>query len=185
MKITTIALHAQVNFSISNCQTAGLTRSLTRPNLCVVFDADASLVNVDTLTPIDINNFHYIEAKVINPTSSEYKTLWIFDVEETNKINKELGFDDIIPSSSSPFTGDKEQLNVALNTNFFKINHKYVFGMKIYAENEGVEVPVYVWWTLTMNAPPFNGKLTVMPYLGLYPKTFSYSDKSSRSSFNF
>ena len=156
---------------ISNCQTAGLTRSLTRPNLCVVFDADASLVNVDTLTPIDINNFHYIEAKVINPTSSEYKTLWIFDVEETNKINKELGFDDIIPSSSSPFTGDKEQLNVALNTNFFKINHKYVFGMKIYAENEGVEVPVYVWWTLTMNAPPFNGKLTVMPYLGLYNTT--------------
>ena len=43
--------------------------------------------------------------------------------------------------------------------------------MKIYTINEDVEVPIYVWWTLTMNAPPFGGKLTVMPYLGLYNTT--------------
>ena len=43
--------------------------------------------------------------------------------------------------------------------------------MKIYVINEGVEVPIYVWWTLTMNAPPFGGQLIVMPYLGLYNTT--------------
>ena len=159
------------NTCISNCQTAGLTRSLTRPNLCVIFDADASLVNVDTLTPIDVNNFNYIEAKIINPTSPEYKTLWLFDAEKTNAINQELGFNDPININSNPFTGDLTQVKVTLNTKFFKIKHQYVFGMKIYVINEGVEVPIYVWWTLTMNAPPFGGQLIVMPYLGLYNTT--------------
>ena len=161
----------QENTCIPNCEEAGLTKSLNRPNECVIFDADASLVNVDSLTPIDVNNFNYIEAKVINPTSSDYKTLWLFDVEKTNQINRELGFTDDLNSNASPFTGDRTQLRVELNTNFFKIKHNYVFGMKIYTINEGVEVPIYVWWTLTMNAPPFGGKLTVMPYLGLYNTT--------------
>ena len=156
---------------ISNCQTAGLTRSLSRPNWCTVFDADASLVNVDTLTPIDVNEFNYIEAKVINPSSTEYKTLWLFDVEKTNTINQQLGFDDVIPSNSNPFTGDLTKLRVTLNSNFFKVKHQYVFGLKIYVVNEGIEVPIYVWWTLTMNAPPFGGQLIVMPYLGLYNTT--------------
>ena len=161
----------QENTCIPNCQKAGLTRSLTKPNTCVIFEADASLVNVDTLTPIDVNNFNYIEAKIINPSSTEYKTLWLFDVEKTNIINQELGFDDNIKLTDSPFTGDVTQLKVDLNTKFFKIKHQYVFGMKIYVINEGVEVPIYVWWTLTMNGPPFGGQLVVMPYLGLYNTT--------------
>ena len=156
---------------IPNCEVDGLTKSLNRPNYCVVFDADASLVNVDSLTPIDVNNFNYVEAKVINPSSPNYKTLWLFDVEKTNQINRELGFTDDLPSNASPFTSDLSQVKVNLNTNFFKIKHQYVFGMKIYTINEDVEVPIYVWWTLTMNAPPFGGKLTVMPYLGLYNTT--------------
>ena len=159
------------NTCIPNCQAAGLTRSLTRPNICVVFDADASLVNVNTLTPIDVNTFDYIEAIVIQPTSTEYQTLWLFDANKTNEINRELGFDDEIPLTSSPFVGDKTRLRAELDHTFFKTKHKYVFGLKIYVENEGLEVPVYVWWTLTMNAPPFGGQVTVMPYLGLYNTT--------------
>ena len=159
------------NTCIPNCQTAGLTRSLTKPNLCVIFDADASLLNVDSLTPIDVNTFDFIEAIVINPTSSEYKTLWLFDANKTNVINRELNFTDDIPLTSEPFTGDKTKLKTELAHNFFKVQHKYVFGLKIYVENEGIEVPVFVWWTLTMNAPPFGGKVTVMPYLGLYNTT--------------
>ena len=159
------------NTCIPNCQTAGLTRSLTKPNICVIFDADASLVNVDSLTPIDVNTFDYIEAIVIQPTSPEYKTLWLFDANQTNIINTELGFTDTIPLTDEPFTGDKTQLKTDLDHNFFKVQHKYVFGLKIYVENEGIEVPVFVWWTLTMNAPPFGGKVTVMPYLGLYNTT--------------
>ena len=156
---------------IPNCQAAGLTRSLTKPNLCVVFDADASLVNVNTLTPIDIHTFDYIEAIVIQPTSPEYKTLWLFDAEQTNIVNRELGFDDDIALTATPFTGKLNELRAELDHEFFKAKHKYVFGLKIYVEKEGLEVPIYVWWTLTMNSPPYGGKVTVMPYLGLYNTT--------------
>ena len=156
---------------IPNCEADHLTASLTKKNLCVDFDADASLVNVNTLTPIDVNNFDYIEAIVIQPTSSNYKTLWLFDANQTNSINSGLGFEDEIPLDSHPFTGDRTKLRVDLDHNFFKTKHKYVFGLKIYVENEGKEVPIFVWWTLTMNAPPYGGQLTVMPYLGLYNTT--------------
>ena len=159
------------NTCIPNCQTAGLTRSLTKPNICVIFDAGAELVNVSPLIPIDVNTFENIEAKIIQPTSSEYETLWLFDVNETNKINRELGFNDDIPLNSEPFIGDKTKLNTPLNASFFHTEHKYVFGIKIFAENKGIEVPVFVWWTLTMNSPPYGGKVTVMPYLGLYNTT--------------
>ena len=156
---------------IPNCQAAGLTRSLTKPNLCVVFDADASLVNVNTLTPIDIHTFDYIEALVIQPTSTEYKTLWLFDANQTNIVNRELGLTDDIPLTATPFTGRRDQLRAELDHEFFRSKHKYVFGLKIYVEKEGLEVPIYVWWTLTMNSPPYGGKVTVMPYLGLYNTT--------------
>ena len=35
------------NTCIPNCQAVGLTKSLTKPNICVIFDANAILVNVD------------------------------------------------------------------------------------------------------------------------------------------
>ena len=159
------------NTCIPNCQTADLTRSLTKPNICVIFDADAILVNVEELIPVDINTFDYIEAKVIHPTSPEYETLWLFDANKTNYINRELGFNDDISLNSEPFNGDKSSINTTLNHTFFKNEHLYVFGLKIFVENKGLEVAVYVWWTLTMNSPPYGGKLTVMPYLGLYNTT--------------
>ena len=167
----TLYFNFKENTCIPNCQAADLTRSLTKPNICVVFDAGAILVNVAEDIPIDINTFYYIESEVIQPTSSEYETYWLFDVEKTNQINNELGFDDDIPLDSHPFNGDRTKLNTTLNHTFFKTEHKYVFGLRIYAENKGLEVSVYVWWTLTMNSPPYGGKLTVMPYLGLYNTT--------------
>ena len=160
------------NTCIPNCQTAGLTRSLTKKNICVVFDAGAELVNVEEDTPVDVNNFDYIEAKVVLPTSPEYQTYWYFDTEKTNLINEELGFtDDIKNPDEHPFTGDRTKLNVTLDKTFFKTEHKYVFELKIYAENKGLEVPVYVYWTLTMNSPPYGGRVTTMPSVGLFNTT--------------
>jgi len=167
----TLYFNFKENTCIPNCQTAELTRSLTKPNICVIFDADAILKNVNVSIPIDVNTFDNIEAEIILPTSPEYETLWLFDAELTNKINRELGFTDDIPLDSEPFIGDKTKLDTPLNHSFFKTQHKYAFGMKIYAENKGLEVAVYVWWNLTMNSPPFGGKVTVMPYLGLYNTT--------------
>ena len=160
------------NTCIPNCQTAGLTRSLTKPNICVIFDAGAELVNVNEEIPVNVNEFDFIEAKVVQPTSSEYETYWLFEVEKTNEINKNLGlFDDIKEIDEHPFTGDRTKLNVTLDRTFFKTEHKYVFGLKIYAENKGLEVPVYVYWTLTMNSPPYGGRVTTMPSVGLFNTT--------------
>ena len=160
------------NTCIPNCQTAELTRSLTKPNICVVFDAGAELVNVQEDIPVDVNNFDFIEAKVIQPTSPEYQTYWFFDVEKTNSINEGLGLiDDIKNEDEHPFTGDRTKLNVTLDKTFFKTEHKYVFTLKIYAENKGLEVPVYVSWILTMNSPPYGGRVTTMPSVGLFNTT--------------
>ena len=160
------------NTCIPNCQTAGLTRSLIRKNYCIAFEALAELINVSEEIPINVNTFDYIEAKVLQPSSPEYETYWLFDVEKTNEINKELGlFDDIKREDEHPFTGDRTKLNVTVNKNFFKTEHKYVFGLKIYAENKGLEVPIYVYWTLTMNSPPYGGRVTTMPSVGLYNTT--------------
>ena len=159
------------NTCIPNCQAAELTRSLTKPNICVYFDCEAVLVNVGEEIPINIHTFDYIEAEIIQPTSSEYGTLWLFDVEKTNSINRELGFEDDLDINASPFIGDKSKIITPLDHNFFITEHKYVFGLKVFAENKGLEVALYFWWTLTMNAPPYGGKLTVMPYLGLFNTT--------------
>ena len=167
----TLYFNFKENTCIPNCQVAGLTRSLTKPNICVYFDCEAALVNVDEITPINIHTFDYIEAEIIQPTSSEYETYWLFDVEKTNEINRELGFDDDIPAGQHPFIGDRTKINTPLNHSFFITEHKYVFGLKVYAENKGYQVDLFFWWTLTMNAPPFGGKVTVMPYLGLFNTT--------------
>ena len=160
------------NTCIPNCQAAGLTRSLTKKNICVVFDASAELVNVHEDIPVDVNTFDFIEAKVVLPTSPEYETYWYFDSEKTNSINKELGFtDDIKSADDHPFTGDRTKLNVTLDKTFFKTEHRYVFELKIYAENQGLEVPVYIYWTLIMNSPPYGGRVTTMPSVGLFNTT--------------
>ena len=167
----TLYFNFKENTCIPNCQVAGLTRSLTKPNICVYFDCEAALVNVDEITPININTFDNIEAEIIQPTSSEYETYWLFDVEKTNEINRELGFNDDIPAGGHPFIGDRTKINTPLNHSFFITEHKYVFGLQVYAENKGYQVDLFFWWTLTMNAPPFGGKVTVMPYLGLFNTT--------------
>ena len=152
---------------IENCESVGLTKSLTRINICVEFDARASLVNVNEIEPIDVNTFNNIQAIVIDATSPDYFTLWKFYPDKTNEINNELGFTDLLSNSDTPFTGDLSLLDTPLDTNFFKIGHKYAFGLDVIKENNGYNITINVQWTLTMNSPPQNGKLTVVPEIGL------------------
>ena len=159
------------NTCIENCESVGLTKSLTRPNTCVIFDAEASLENVDTVTPIDVNTFNHIVATVIGATASGYTTLWKFNVEETNNINLELGYNDLLTESDTPFIGDLTLLDTPLNPSFFKIGHKYVFELEIIKENNGEKVSVSVSWTLTMNQSPQNGYIKVVPNIGLAQET--------------
>ena len=159
------------NTCIENCELVSLTKSNTRPNLCVIFDAEASLVNVDTVTPIDVNTFTHIQATVIGATATGYTTYWRFNVSETNRINNELGFTDDLSDDASPFTGDLTLLDTPLDHTFFKVGHKYVFELDIIKENDGSYVTVTVSWVLTMNQPPSDGYIKVIPTIGLLETT--------------
>ena len=159
------------NTCIENCETVGLTKSNTRPNICVVFDAEASLVNVDTVTPIDVNTFDHIQATVIGATATGYTTYWRFNVSETNRINNELGYTDDLLDDASPFTGDLTLLDTPLDHTFFKVGHQYVFELDIIKENDGSFVTVTVSWVLTMNQAPTNGYIKVIPTIGLLQST--------------
>ena len=159
------------NTCIENCESVGLTKSNTRPNICVVFDAEASLVNVDTVTPIDVNTFTHIQATVVGATATGYTTYWRFNVSETNKINTDLGYEDVLDDDATPFTGDLTLLDTPLDHTFFKIGHKYVFHLDIIKENDGSNVTVTVTWVLTMNQSPQNGYIKVIPTIGLLETT--------------
>ena len=173
------------NTCIENCESVGLTKSNTRPNICVVFDAEASLVNVDTVTPIDVNTFNYIQATVLGATETGYTTYWRFNVSETNRINTELGYDDILNGDATPFTGDLTELSTTLDNTFFKIGHKYVFELDIIKENNGNIVSVTISWILTMNQAPLYGYIKVIPKIGLLQSTtfvmtcYNYSDENT------
>ncbi len=173
------------NTCIENCESVGLTKSNTRPNICVVFDAQASLVNVDTVTPIDVNTFTYIQATIIGATETGYSTYWKFNVPETNRINIELGYDDILNENDTPFTGDLTELSTTLDKNFFKVGHKYVFELDIIKENDGNRVTVTISWILTMNQSPLYGYIKVIPTIGLLQTTtfvmtcYNYSDENT------
>ena len=175
------------NTCIENCETVGLTKSNTRPNICVVFDAEASLVNVDTVTPIDVNTFDHIQATVIGATATGYTTYWRFNVSETNRINNELGYTDDLPDDASPFTGDLTLLDTTLDHTFFQVGHKYVFELDIIKENDGSYVTVTVSWVLTMNQAPTNGYVKVIPTIGLLETTvfvitcYDFMDENTNS----
>ena len=74
-------LNKNASTCIPNCESEGYTASLTRPNLCVTFDADASLIEPnDPLQPIDPNVFNKISATVFGATATGYTTKWILNI---------------------------------------------------------------------------------------------------------
>jgi hypothetical protein len=100
------------------CQDYGLTPSPVRPNLCVVFDADAELVNVQEGVPIDVFTFDHLVAEVTKYTSKNYVTKWVFDPEKTRKENNDTKME--FPSET-PFNGDITNLDTSVDKNFFEL----------------------------------------------------------------
>ena len=153
------------------CQNYGLTQSPKTPNLCVIFDADAELVNVKEGVPIDVYNFDYLIAEVTLYTSKNYVTEWSFDPsrtrQENNDTNMEFPF-------LTPFNGDITKLNTTVNKEFFELGKKYAVNLKIISENEREPektVIIVVPFVLTMNSYPVNGTFQVFPEVGLYNTT--------------
>ena len=153
------------------CQDYGLTPSPVRPNLCVVFDADAELVNVQEGVPIDVFTFDHLVAEVTKYTSKNYVTKWVFDPEKTRKENNDTKME--FPSET-PFNGDITNLDTSVDKNFFELGKKYAVNLEIISENEREPektVVVVVPFVLTMNSYPINGTLEVVPEIGLYNTT--------------
>ena len=153
------------------CQDYGLTQSPVRPNLCVVFDADAELVNVKEGVPIDVFTFEHLVANVTKYTSKNYVTEWFFDAERTRKENN---ITNMVFPSPSPFNGDVTNLDTSVDKNFFELGKKYAVNLKIISENEREPektVVIIVPFLLTMNSYPVNGTLDIVPEIGFYNTT--------------
>ena len=167
----TLNLVPDLHICILHCQDYGLTKSPVRNNLCVIFDADAELVNVKEEIPINIYDFDYLQANVTKYTSKNYVTKWVFDAEATKVANNVT---DMTFPSTTPFNGDITNLKTSIDNTFFELGKKYVVNLEITSENErdpSKTVTVVVPFTLTMNSYPVNGTLYVMPEIGLYNTT--------------
>ena len=153
------------------CQNYGLTQSPVRPNLCVIFDADAELVNVQEGVPIDVYTFDHLVAEVTKYTSKDYVTKWVFDPQKTRKENNNSTM--VFPSES-PFNGDITQLDTSIDKTFFELGLKYAVNLEIISENEREPektVVIVVPFVLTMNSYPINGTLDIVPEIGFYNTT--------------
>ena len=153
------------------CQDYDLTPSPKTPNLCVIFDADAELVNVKEGIPIDVFTFDYLIGNVTLYTSKNYVTEWHFDATKTRKENNDI---EMVFPSETPFNGDITNLNTSIDKNFFELGKKYAIYLKIISENEREPektVVIDVPFVLTMNSYPVNGTLIVVPEIGLYNTT--------------
>lgn len=152
---------------VDNCESWGLTKSISEKNLCVEFDATAVLVNVNTITPINTYNFTHLQANVTQATSPTYDTLWEFDFENTKLVNQNKTTPQLTLNATGPFTSDLKSLKVNLDPTFFQLGFKYVFILKIIRNNQNSRVEVARNWTLIMNDSPQKGYVSVTPIIGL------------------
>ena len=153
------------------CQDYDLTQSPKTPNLCVIFDADAELVNVKEGIPIDVYTFDYLIGNVTLFTSKNYVTEWHFNATQTRIENNDT---EMVFPSETPFDGDITNLNTSIDKNFFELGKKYAINLKIISENERQPektVVIVVPFVLTMNSHPINGTFIVVPEIGLYNTT--------------
>lgn len=139
--------------------------------ITIPFEIDASLKGVDPITPIDVHNFNEIECEIISFSVGGFQIEWFFDYEETNAINQGLGLTDITyTDTDDPFLGSKLGTKVNFdpdNPRFFLVAHKYVLGIKA---SKGDDYKI-IKWTLTMNSPPVNGVVQIIPSMGLRDTT--------------
>ena len=155
------------------CQNYGLTQSISIPNLCLDFDALAILVNVKEGVPINIDTFTNLVGKVTACTTETYNTKWWFDPDATRIANND---ETMTFPSNSPFIGNVELLDTQIDNNFFEGSKLYVVVLDVYSKKidlDGKEkiVSKSIPFTLTMNSPPENGSLTIIPENGLYNTT--------------
>jgi len=88
---------------------------------------------------------------VTESTSPIYYTKWIFNENETIKLNpnKTLKL-----NVNGPFTSDIYKLNVSLDKTFFESDTKYFFVLNVSQSENEFSLAAQQNWTLMMNAPP-------------------------------
>lgn len=155
---------------VENCEFYALTASLTKANLCTLFDAIAVLVNYSEDDMINPSNFTEITAAVTKATADGWTVQWSLDFNKTKEINN----DTVTLDEAGPFSGSppSNQLTAGVLPSFFEAGKKYVFTLDIIRKNGDYSVSVSVSWTLTMNNPPQGGAITVTPDVGYRITTY-------------
>jgi hypothetical protein len=167
------SLYLIPNLSICtpDCEKYKLTKSLATPNLCVSFEAQAEITNLNIDYAIKPSTLNLIEARVFNSTGGNYTVNWRFGDTDTQKINSNIT-SSMYFDPRGPFTSVTNSLSVNVNPKFFTEKYKYVFYLDINNISiYGSSTTVTVKFILTMNDYPQNGKLTAQPIEGYANKT--------------
>ena len=165
-----------LHICVLQCQEYGLVESKYIPNMCVDFEVLVELVNYKEGVPIDINTFDYLIAEIKNINTKVYFTKWSFNPTKTRNANKgkELKFeDDEVPFEPNTIE-NLENLNVSLNHSFFELNRSYIFTIEITSYNilnNTKRATRYFDFNLTMNSPPVDGGIEIIPSNGLHNTT--------------
>ena len=182
---------------VTDCEEYSLTKLIDIPNMCGPFNCHGNIkypINLsDTFDYnenkneyktiiIDKDNFHQIKAEIINNTAEDYVQQWIFDRDETIKLNKDTNRnyknENDIPNES-PFENgaDLSKLEVNVKNSFFKYGFKYVFylSVKKYSDNELYYTEVLLKFILIMCDYPLLDKMHSLPSSGFIGTAFLLS----------
>ena len=181
----------ELHICIENCQVYNLTEEKDVPNRCGPFKGHGNITNPIFLTDyydyninnndystkiIDLSNFISITIQLYNVTSNLYSHEWIYNYEETLKLNENYRLfktEDIL--STSPFTSDITQNTVNIDPSFFKIGYKYYIQIRIINEGGVGAADYYLNYILIMNDYPEINSMTSLPYTGYIITAFLFT----------
>ena len=105
--------------------------------------------------------------------STQVKTLWRYNREETIKNNTEYRYYDIkdIPDKN-PIISDANKLNISLDNSYFKYGYRYVFDLEIYSQNGFFSTSHIHTYILIMNDYPLVGQINILPSQGYITNLF-------------
>jgi len=142
-----------LSICVPNCLVYNLTPSLYIPNLCVPFQANASITNYNLNDNLNPDTFTYLVARVYNNTGNNLTTNWRFSQNETDLMNINTSYK--VPGIN-PFRSDTTKLGVSLDPTFFTTGKKYVFYLDITNNFLFAQTTVSQQFVITTNYVPYS-----------------------------
>ena len=198
----TYYLVKDLNICVLNCQVYNLTEQYDVPNTCGPFKAHGNITNPVFLTDfydynvensdykskiIDLSTFTSLTIDLYNVTSSLYSHEWIYNYDETIKLNKNYrSFNAADIGRLGPFIGDLSQNTIQIDPSFFKYGYKYYIQVRVINQGGVAEADYYLNYTLIINDYPEINFMNVLPAIGYTSNLFLFTcnqcvdDKTSK-----